>query len=59
MTAVLFYFKMVITLYLLYQLVKKTINNRREKNAFLLAILSFVLIIDVKTFIEGRLPEDT
>lgn len=58
MAAILFYFKMILTLYLFYQLVRKTLNNRREKNAFLLAILSFVLILDVKMIIEGQLPQD-
>lgn len=58
MAAILFFIKMTLTLYLLYKLVKKTIYNRREKNAFLLAILSLVLIIDVKKLIDGNLPED-
>lgn len=58
MTAILFYVKIILTFYLLFQLIKKTLYNRREKNAFLLAILSFVLILDIKALSEGKLPDD-
>lgn len=59
MAVVVFYIKLVISIYILYKLIRNTLVDRREKNALLLFVISFILIFDMRSILLETMPQDT
>ena len=59
MAVVVFGIKLFISFYILYKLIRNTLVDRREKNALLLFVISFILIVDVRNILLKTIPVDT
>ncbi len=59
MSVVVFYIKLMISIYILYKLIRNTLFDRREKNTLLLFVISFIVIVDVRNILLKTVPQDT
>ena len=59
MAVFIFYFKLVVAIYILYNLIRLTLVDKREKNALLLFVVSFIVIVDFRNILQNTIPQST
>ena len=59
MAIYVFYLKLILAIYLLYKLVKLAFSNHKEKNTLLIFVISFIVIVDVRSIIQHTTSQNT
>lgn len=59
MAVFVFYFKLIVAIYILYKLISSSIIDRREKNPMLLFVVSFVVVVDIRSILQNTIPQST
>lgn len=59
MALFVFFIKLMIAVFILFNLVERAVKDRREKNVMLFFVIAFIVIVDLRNIIIGTLPENT
>ncbi len=58
MAIFVFFIKLSVAMYILYKLIIKAIFDKREKNALLIFVISFIVMMDLRNLFIGTIPEN-
>ena len=53
------YLKLILAIFLLYKLVKLTLSNHKEKNTLLIFVITYIVIVDVRSLLLKTTSENT